>query len=358
MSLFQFVRAYNFDRPETKILCDLVYRSTKYKLEPAVVTFGTPMELDPRPDVEDDPNTYTPAVVKSNFDHRLKPEETGFLYTRIPLGMLAMKDNTIIQPLAIPFKTYDILPQINKQLGTRLTEDDLENITYVTMDDDFVIQAKPTSRVWVGGRTVEVLGGGKKYLLYPNYMLDGWLLPTAVPADKKVGLTILANRDNRTGWVQGVDFEFGNVEFNLIGAVGRNTRIFIKSLKAKYVDQWLYFIRVAPSTINDRFVGTTVPKIIIPREDTTAHGLLALINAALGLNLGVDDIEDTAFPFDPKQKQFPIKFKKNSLGWLPGVYMLNVEPEELKMQNVRLVGDGTYRLVSDDAFRMYEAVAE
>jgi hypothetical protein len=352
MSLFQFVRAYNFDRPETKILCDLVYRSTKYKLEPTVVTFFTPMKLDPRPDIEDDPNAYIPAKVLPKYDARLKPDETGFLYTRIPLGMLAVKDNTIIQPLAIPFKTYDILDQINKQLGTRLTEDDLENTVYTTMDDDFTITAKPTSRVWVEGRFINVLGGGKKYLLYPNYMLDGFPSATKVLADKTAQLTQIANHDNTKSWVYGTDFEFGNMESDIVGASGRNTRIYVKSNKPGYVDQWLYFMRNDPATINDQFADGVIPKVIVPRDIFTTYGIIDKINEVLHLHLTADDIENTTYI--PGQKQYPIKFKKTSLAWLPGIYMLNVEPEELKMVNVRLVGDGTYRSSGGDDYRMYE----
>ncbi|BAQ02687.1 hypothetical protein AVU38_gp159 [Ralstonia phage RSL2] len=342
MSIFQFILTYDFDRPEAETLCDLIYISNKYKLPPPMATFGTPKALDQRPDIEDDPNTYIPAKINPKFDHRMFPTETGFLYHRIPLAALRVVDDSVIQPLAIPFKTYDILDQINRQLGVRLTENDLVNTEYTTMDDDFVITALPTSKIWMGWRYINVLGGGKKNLLFPNYLLFGFLSATSIQADKKTQLTSIANHDSAVNWQEMIDFDFGAMESVSVAPAGRNTRIYVYAHKQGYVDQWLYYTRVSPSTINDQFAGGNIPTVLVPNDPFTVYSILDQINAALGLNLTADDIENTAF--EPGLSEYPITFKKTSLAWLPGTYTLKVTYDTPTIINVRLVGDGSYRV--------------
>lgn len=352
MSIFQFILAYDFDRPEAKILCDLIYVANKYRMEPNVVTFSIPKVLDQRPDIEDDPNTYIPAKVSPKFDSRLAKGQTGFRYTRLPLAALRTVDDHVIYAPPVPFKTYDILPQINQQLGVQLTEDDLENITYTTMNDDFIIRTKPTSRIWIGWRYLQVSGGGKKNLLFPNFMLYGHITATAVLADKKAQLTQIANHDNSVTRQEMIDFDFGNIEGGVIGASGRNTRIYIHAHKQGYIDQWLYYTRIDPKTINDQFVGGVPPEAEIPNELFTIYGVLDKINTALNLQLTVDDVENAAFL--PGLKQIPIKFKSTSLGWLPGTYTVQVKYVEATPANLRLVDDGSHRTINGTEPRTYQ----
>lgn len=349
MSILNLIRTYNFDRPETEVLCDLIYVANKYELVPAMVTFGTLKELDPRPEIEDDTNTYITATVKSTFDYRLKPSTTGFLYTRIPVGMLIVKDNRVIIPPAIPFKTLDILDQINRQLGTRMLPSDVENIVYTTMDDDFVLQMKPTCRTYIGSRKLQVLGGGKKYMLYPDFMLSGFYSATTVMEDKKSQLNAIANKDNRVTWRAGFDYDFGVMDVLRIPEAGRNTRVFIKSKLENYIDQWVYFTRIDPKTINDQFGTKPVPVISIPRTPFTIYSILALINATLNLHLTAEDVEDTSYL--PGLSVYNVTFKPTSMGWLPGVYPIKVE--YTKEINLRLVGDGNWRSSSSALVRIY-----
>lgn len=352
MSLFKFILACDFDRPEIEITCDLVYFVNNYRIPPSKVVFGDPSKLDPRPDIEDDINTYIPAVVDPKFDERLKADETGFMYTRIPLGGLVMVQNTPITPPALPFKTSDILSQINAQLGTQLTMNDLEEIEYTTLDDNFALIAKPTSKNWIDGRFLLVTGGGKKNILYPNELIATWLNGPSIEVDKKAQLASVANRDNGVAWTPQVDFTYGNMEPNITGHVGRNTRVFIKSLKEGYDDQWLYFVRVDPATINDQFGDDPVPEVVVPRGTFTTHEVLDAINSALNLHLTIDDVENTEYP--PGLREYPIKFKPTSFGWLKGVYVMKTIPEELRLFNVRMVNDVDYRIVGPDAYRQYE----
>lgn len=349
MSIFTMIMTYNFDRPETEIVCDLIYLANKYVLVPSQVKFGTLKEMDPRPDIEDDTNTYITATVSQTYDYRLKPSTTGFLYTRIPVGALRVKDDRVIIPPAIPFKTHDILDQINRQLGTRMSTADLENIEYTTMDDDFVIRTKPFSKVWIGGRKLQVLGGGKKYLLYPDFMLTGFYSATTTMEDKRAQLTSIANKDNRVNWREMFDFDFGVMEPLAATQNGRNTRIFIKAHREDYIDQWVYYTRIDPRTINDQFGTKPVPVIEIPRAPFTIYSILALINATLNLHLTPDDIENTAYL--PGLSVYNVVFKTTSMGWLPGVYPIKVEYQ--KELNLRLVGDGNWRNTSASFARIY-----
>lgn len=352
MSIFQFILAYDFDRPEEKILCDLIYIANKYRMEPPVVTFGIPKAFDQRPDIEDDPNTYIPAKVNPKFDQRLVKGATGFRYTRIPLAALRMAENSLIQPPVVPFKTYDILPQINQQLGVQLTENDLENITYTTMNDDFIIRAKPTSLIWIGWRNIQVNGGGKKNLLFPNLMLYGFQAAPDVQADKKAQLTTIANHDSNVNRVEMIDFDFGNIETGVIGAAGRNTRIYIHAHKQGYIDQWLYYTRIDPKTIDDQFVGGVPPLTEIPNELFTVYGILEQINTTLNLHLTVDDVVNAAFL--PGLKEIPIKFKTTSLGWLPGTYTLHVKYAEVAPTNLRLSDTDVPRTIDGTVPRIYQ----
>lgn len=349
MSIFQFLLTTNFDRPEEEIVIDLVYRSNKYRLEAPIVEFGAVKVLDQRPEIEDDPNSYISAAVDRNFDYRLVPGETGFMYTRIPLAAIPGMEDVIIQPLAIPFKTYDILDQINAQLGLQLTEDDLENTEYLTMDDDFTITAKPQSKVWVGWRFVDVLGGGKKNLLFPNYMSQAFPTAPNILLDKKAQLLLIANSENHTTWNEVTDFDFGNMEGGITGAAGRNTRIYIDAHKQGYIDQWLYYKRIHPNTINDQFAGEEIPHILIPRDPFTTVQVLDKINEALNLNLTSDDVVNEAFM--PGAFNYTITFKPTSLAWLPGTYNLKVQ--YTVGQRLRMSGPNIYRLSGGDTPRVY-----
>lgn len=341
MSIFNFIMTYDFKRPNPEIVCDLIYIAVGYRLETWAVKFGKTKELDPRPDIEDDPNSYIPAKVDPKFDYRMKPGNTGFVYMRVPLAAIRPVDDELIQPLAIPFTTYDILPQINKQLGLALTRDDLENIEYTTMDDDFKIVAKPDSMVWIGWRNITVLGGGKKYLLFPDYLLNGFNSAPQVPADKLAGLTQIANAQNRTTWREMFDFDYGAVIANVVGAGLRNTKIFVKAHKEGYIDQWLFYTRTDPSTINDSIVGPK-PTITVPSTPYTTYEIIEQLNLELGLHLTQDDLVNEVFP--PGQKIVTVKFKTTSLGWLPGTYSFPVKNRAA--QRLRLISPGVYRLVT------------
>lgn len=351
MSIFNVIMAFNFDRPEIDILCDLVWHGTGYRIPPTRVKFGIPKELDARPDIEDDANSFIPASVDVSFDSRMSKTVSGFLFTRVPLGALPIVPNSPITPPSLPFKTSDILSQINRQLATRLTMKDLEEDTYTVATSNVVIRAKVGSKNWIGKRNMQVTGIRDSTMLFPNDLIYGWMAAQAIASDKKGQLTDYANRDNSTSWTRMVDFNFGTIEESLIGNSGRNTRVYIHSLKPGYRDQWLYFVRIDPKTINDHFFPSKPPKVVVPRTKFKVHDILPQINEALNLNLSIDDVENTEHL--PGLKQYPIRFLKSSIGWLPGVYTMDIVVEEIKFANLRLTADDQYRLSGPGAYRTY-----
>lgn len=176
MTTIELILRYRFNRPDIDILLDLIYiHNRQYKLEKHQVKFNwDPIELDIRPDILDDQNTYIKALVDKDVDYRLDPSNTGYLYRRLPLAALRNSTGHQIVPPALPFKTYDILDQINLQLETQLTENDLENLEYTSLEELLTIQAKPTSKVWIGWRNIDVDGAGPKLKFFDLVLLDGF----------------------------------------------------------------------------------------------------------------------------------------------------------------------------------------
>lgn len=351
MSIFNLVMACDFERPEIEILCDLIYHSTGYRLSPSRVVFQDPQVLDPRLDVEDDVNTYIPARVDPKFDSRLVPGKTGFLYTRLPIGAVIVDDMVPITPPEFPFTTLDILDQINDQLKLNLTADDIENKTYTSPDEDFVISTNAKSKIWIGERKILVSGGGNKQRLFPDDLLTTWLTPSAVSSNSRNQLATNANQVNGVSWSRLIDYTFGMVESGITNKVGRNSRVFVKAKREGYEDQWLYFMRADPKNINDQFTGSMVPTVITPRVAFTVHEILDLINDALNIHLTIDDVENTTFL--PGETSYPIRFKTTSFAWQPGVYVMKSVTAPMALAFARMSNDGVYRLAGPNVFRQY-----
>ena len=357
MTLLELILKYQLNRPGIEILLDLIsIYNQRYRLEPHQVQFGDPQDLDTRPDILDDTNSFIPAVVDSNVDSRLVPDNTGFLYARLPLGILKKDKEYDIDPLPVPFSTYQILDQINDQYACQLTEDDLEDTVYTSMDDWFNIYAKPTSKVWIGKRRIDVVGDGPKYVLFPQTFLTGFTAWDSEDPDSSVQfpyqntsdtrVTALANTQNNTAWVLGTDFEFGIVQ-SISGPGNKNVRIEVISLKDGYEDQWLYLHRLPASDI-----GTQPPEnfedVNHPGRAFSIHEILDDINAALKLSLTPEELEDTHF--DADNENVYITLTDQSKCWQPGIYPLSMS----YVENVRLVSDSYYRVRGVDSdVRLY-----
>lgn len=150
MSISLLLQGYNFNRSAESIALDMIFLSTGFRIPAAKIKFEDPVVMDIRPDIDDDPNTYVMSHVDRNFDRRIGGR-TGFLYRRLPLELLAptIPDININAP-HLPFKTSDVLDQINQLLKTRLTMNDLVEFNYLAPNNQMVVLANPKSLAWVG----------------------------------------------------------------------------------------------------------------------------------------------------------------------------------------------------------------
>lgn len=126
-------------------------------------------------------------------------------------------------------------------------------------------------------------------------------------------LTAMINQDNRSALRYGVDFTFGQPEL-FAGTGGRNTRVKLVSLKPnRYWDEWIYYRRL-PLTALDRLPEGMVKPVPISSLPFSIHQLLPQINAALGLDLVQEEVEDATF-FAP-QSDYPLRIvDANSVAW-------------------------------------------
>lgn len=152
-------------------------------------------------------------------------------------------------------------------------------------------------------------------------------------------LTVLMNQDNGTNFVEGVDFTFGPVEaYN--SAQNRNSRIkIIPTDTEKYREVYVYYRRL-PISILENLPEGFLDKVKITTYPFTIHGILADINAALGLDLKPEEVQDETFT--EARTQYPLQIVAGSLAWLPSVYNFKTA-----LEGVVLMEDGTAMLRED-----------
>lgn len=156
MNIPLFLQGYNFNRQTEIIALDLIALSTGYRIPISKINFGTPVVMDIRPDLDSYPNTYCSAFVNRQYDSRIGGK-TGFLYRRLPFNLLEPGDtSTKISPPKTPFKTSDVLDQINLILNSKLTLNDVVELSYSGEDDEMTLLTNPDSLVWIGIKTFTV----------------------------------------------------------------------------------------------------------------------------------------------------------------------------------------------------------
>ena len=70
-------------KTEIQLLMDLIYESAGIRVPQQKIVYGKPQEMDFRPDVADDPNTFIPVVIDQDYDDRFTPtSNNGLLYRR------------------------------------------------------------------------------------------------------------------------------------------------------------------------------------------------------------------------------------------------------------------------------------
>ena len=149
MELFYIMNGRDFNKPSKELALEQIYETYQIKLPATRVRLGIPRVADPRVDVLNDPNTFVPAKVDRDYN-TLFQGQPGFVYLRLQLSDVPGAQGLLIDPLTYPFSTLDLLPQINTQLGTQLTGEDVVNETFTSLHASFELTAHPHSLVWVG----------------------------------------------------------------------------------------------------------------------------------------------------------------------------------------------------------------
>lgn len=159
MSNTLFTQGYDFNKKSESIALDSIFVSTGYRIPEPKIKFGKPFVMDIRPDIDDDPNTYVSCRIQRSFDQRLGTE-SGFIYRRLPLTLLSPTTPVIrIDAPQIPFNTSEVLNQINEILNSKLTINDLLELSYTAEDNEIILISNPDSLAWYGFITMRVNTG-------------------------------------------------------------------------------------------------------------------------------------------------------------------------------------------------------
>lgn len=142
----------NYNKPSKILALESIYRLTGSLLREDKVVFGIPKVLDTRADIEVDHNTYCDLVVAKDYDNRFQGE-TGFLYRREKLENV-LTTKTFINVIPYPFKTSDILRDINIQYDLQLTLDDVIEKDYTDSSEPFRIEVSPHSLFWYSDKSL------------------------------------------------------------------------------------------------------------------------------------------------------------------------------------------------------------
>lgn len=159
MDLTTFIAEGNFNRPSAEIALDLIYLTNQFRIPPAKVDFGTPVELDQRPDVPTDANTFVPVDIDAEYYDFFRGN-IGFMYQRLTLDVLTPNPDVVVVAPAFPFRMHELLPALSTKFGVQFTEADIVN---ELIDDEWqpvMLYAAPTSLAWIGSIPVAVEGVG------------------------------------------------------------------------------------------------------------------------------------------------------------------------------------------------------
>lgn len=143
-----------------ELLMDLVAEYLGFRIPLDKIVFGNPQELDQRPDLSFDPNTFIPARVDTAYDDRYSEAGSGFMYRRRSIVEHASGcDFSKVAPTTLPFTTHDLIDQFNKCLPYPIDESDIVLIEYKTKEDyekGVEFKADPHSLFWTDGEKINI----------------------------------------------------------------------------------------------------------------------------------------------------------------------------------------------------------
>lgn len=328
------------NRPAKLIALDMIRVATGYAIRPNKIKLVKAEELDQRPDLPCDENSFVQVVIDTTEDTRFAGE-TGFAYRRLTLDEVARANEIKIDGITQPFKVEDILAQINEQLETQFTLEDLNNdIEYDPEAEEFRLYANPGSFAFVGN-TLFSLGEPEKLNLLSVTELVGFT-PSETYNYAGLSTTRLVrmleqNNPVLTSYRYGVDYMLS--EPRVITPVnGRNTEITFIPTSPRFNQQTLTYRRLSLSNLNPD--NTQYPQVVFQTFPATTHGALAQINTALGLNLTAAEVENVTYNEFVSEFELRVVGPASSVAWTASMYKF------------RAGFAGRYRVTSQNQYRM------
>lgn len=172
MQLSQIIQEQRFNRSSFLIALDLITASNGVVFNPDYVSLSTPIELDQRPEILDDPNTCIGVLTDPQVDERFA-KETKFMYRRLSLDMIETSDTVHVLVENYPVDLHDILDQINIQLDVQFEPDDVDDFE-ITESGQFTIKAGAKSKAWVGSIQASVTQTNEPVYLFAISDLSGF----------------------------------------------------------------------------------------------------------------------------------------------------------------------------------------
>lgn len=163
-------------------------------------------------------------------------------------------------------------------------------------------------------------------------------------------LTALLNAGNNLSLQENVDFTFGTPTV-ISGPNGRNTSVVFNPVNYQIYDtQTLRYRRLNLSALAQLGSEEILP-VTIQTIPFTTHGILSVINEALGLNLIASEVLDETFNTVQTTYRVRIRDNSSSLAWVASEFYYTANH-----QLARLMEDGSPRLMEDGTVRTMETV--
>lgn len=349
----------DFNRPSKLIALDLIWAFTGYRIRENKIEFLSVKELDHRPDIPDDENTFARIEIDGTEDTRFSGNK-GFMYRRLPLNEIPGASDLVLIVEGPTFTLSDVLDQINDYLQTQLTTDDLDDSkTYDSNIRLNEIKASPGSLAWVDSISFKVtrldhdgLFGNAEIDGFHQYQGSDYMTDKPYLGLSNQRLVGLINESNETQYELGADFVFGSLR-PVSRDDYRNTSIIIVPADPDIQPEAVYYRRLSLAVFNA--IDDSIPPVKIPSVPTTTHEILDIINAMLGINLQPSEVENIRYDAFSNRLRLKIASEFSSVAWVESHYDFKVElPFDINLlratQYNRLRGtqQGTYRLVAID----------
>lgn len=350
----------NFDRTSLDIAIDMIYVFNGCRLIKEKITLGTPIPLDQRPELPDDPNTFIPLRVKEEIDYRfdIKIQNNGIMYRRLHLSEIKDINEIEVAIEDFPFKVSDVLDQINGLLKVKLTLDDVEDTVFESLEQGFTLTIKPTSLAWIGSLQLKDVVTRTKENLFTELLLSDFK-PYQGPTTEVVKpyegadfnrLSDKLNELNSTNHQYFDDYTFGTpILDNSIP--GYNTQVDIHPQdKFKYNTQTLKYNRLSLSILNNLPEGWITP-VRLTKIPFTIHEMLSVINFHLGLTLQASEVENTTYTSEQSEYTLRISSSTSSLAWTKSSYSFKAY---VVGSGERYTEDGVLRLTENNVIRFID----